>query len=141
MQPVTAAGGVVVSLSPTGENRRVLLIYRRGVWDLPKGKQEQGEAIEACAVREVAEEIGLSRLPEIVRPLIKTYHEYEQDQVLMGKTTHWYLMKLEDEEIGFTPQTKEGIEEVAWHSLQEAKEKVGYDNLRKVLNAVAVEGN
>ena len=46
------AGGGVTS-DPEG---RLLLIFRNGRWDLPKGKLEPGEQIEECAVREVSEE-------------------------------------------------------------------------------------
>ena len=46
------AGGALVS------NRRgdFLLISRNGLWDLPKGHQDPGEAIEVTALREVQEE-------------------------------------------------------------------------------------
>ena len=39
-QPIDAGGGVVVN-----ENGGVLMIYRRGKWDLPKGKLEKGCAV------------------------------------------------------------------------------------------------
>ncbi|MEO6915694.1 MAG: NUDIX domain-containing protein, partial [Chitinophagaceae bacterium] len=41
---ISAAGGLVLN-----ENDEVLLIYRRGAWDLPKGKQDDPESIEECA--------------------------------------------------------------------------------------------
>ena len=40
----------------------ILLIYRNGVWDLPKGKIEFGESYEDAALREVAEETGVKNL-------------------------------------------------------------------------------
>ncbi len=43
---VPAAGGVVVR---SAEAPEVLLIHRRGHWDLPKGKCDPGESPEACA--------------------------------------------------------------------------------------------
>ena len=43
---VQAAGGAV-----TDERGRLLAIHRMGRWDLPKGKVEKGEPIDAAAVR------------------------------------------------------------------------------------------
>lgn len=133
VEPVTAAGGVVFkkkdSIDPS-----VLLIFRRGVWDLPKGKLEEGETIKECAVREVAEEVGVSVLPEIVFPLPETYHEYEQGGIHYGKTTHWFGMQfLSGAELTFDPQTEEDIEKVSWITLKKAKTLVGYENLSEVL--------
>src|SRR5690554_763046 len=54
---IEAAGGLVLN-----SNQEVLLIYRRGVWDLPKGHVEEGETIETAAIREVQEETGLMEL-------------------------------------------------------------------------------
>ena len=48
-----AGGGVVVN-----ERKEILTMFRRGVWDLPKGKIDKGETKEAAAIREVQEETG-----------------------------------------------------------------------------------
>lgn len=128
MRLITAAGGVVLR-KPNDENE-ILLIYRNGQWDLPKGKCELGETIEACARREVAEEVGIPE-PEILRSLGTTQHEYVQSGEHILKTTHWYLM--ETESVQFKPQLEELIEEVAWVHLDKAILQVGFENLRKVL--------
>lgn len=123
--PVSAAGGYVVRAR--GEEPEVLLIFRRGVWDLPKGKQEPEEDAESCAQREVCEEVGISAV-ELVRALGATQHGYpEQDQHCV-KTTHWFLMRTEATD--FTPQGREDIERVRWMPWQEAKQHIGYDTLR-----------
>ncbi|PAU94374.1 hypothetical protein CK503_06100 [Aliifodinibius salipaludis] len=133
IEPVTAAGGVVFK-SKDNSDPSVLSIFRRGVWDLPKGKLEEGETIKECAVREVAEEVGVSALPEIIFPLPETYHEYEQGGIHFGKSTHWFGMQFPDDvELTFTPQTEEGIEKVSWISLKKAQTLVGFENLSKVL--------
>jgi len=133
-EPITAAGGVVYKQSD-GQSE-VLLIFRRDVWDLPKGKLEDGETVRQCAIREVAEEIGSSMLPEVIHTLVDTYHEYNQGGIHYGKTTHWFAMQLASgTEHDFDPQTDEGIEDVQWMPLPEAKSRVGYQNLVDVLTS------
>ncbi len=126
---VQAAGGAVQQ-EKNGE-RHALLIFRNGVWDLPKGKKEAGESIEACARREVAEETGIA-LPAIERFLTKTYHQYKRNGKLYHKETHWFAMQSAGNAL-FTPEKEEGITKIQWVEVTEAMEKVGYDNLREVL--------
>ena len=54
---IFASGGIVKN-----DNNQILFIYRRGKWDLPKGKAEKGESIRETAVREVIEETGIEKL-------------------------------------------------------------------------------
>ncbi len=131
--PITAAGGLVYK-SQKKNQPQVLLIFRNGVWDLPKGKMED-ETVQECAVREVAEEIGSSEFPIIKQKLTETYHEYEQEGVRYGKTTYWFSMQFQEIDDSFNPQTEEGIEKVKWVPLTKAKELVGYENLVGVLKS------
>ncbi len=106
-QLIKAAGGLV-------KNKRgeILMIFRRGKWDLPKGKLDEGETIEACAKREVEEETGLHKL-KIIRPATITYHTYIQFGKHILKETHWYLMNTAADE-KLVPQTEEEITEITW---------------------------
>ena len=108
------------------------MIFRNGKWDLPKGKLEDGETVEMCAVREVAEEVG-SQLPSIVTGLGTTYHEYMDKGERIGKTTHWYSMIFTKGEQSFIPQKEEGIEKVEWMILSKAIDAAGFENLKKIL--------
>jgi 8-oxo-dGTP pyrophosphatase MutT (NUDIX family) len=132
MTEVTAAGGVLFREGREDNAPEILLIYRRGVWDLPKGKLEPGESIPECARREVSEEVG-SSIPEIREQLRDTYHEYMEDNELIGKTTHWYVMELEDSNEKLKPEKKEGIEQLEWLTPEKAIKEVGYDNLISVI--------
>jgi 8-oxo-dGTP pyrophosphatase MutT (NUDIX family) len=104
---VKAAGGLV-----TNEKNEILLIFRRGSWDLPKGKLDKGEKLEACAIREVEEETGLKDI-DLTSPLTITWHTYHEGSRFILKESHWYRMKIKGEQKG-TPQTEEDIQEIKW---------------------------
>jgi 8-oxo-dGTP pyrophosphatase MutT (NUDIX family) len=109
---VNAAGGLV-----TNDKGEFLLIRRSGLWDLPKGHQEPGEALETTALREVEEETGLHGL--ILGDFIRTTdHTYMRNDRLHLKHTWWYLMRCPECQ-DFIPQTEEGITEVRWVSKTE----------------------
>ena len=104
---VLAGGGLVEN-----EKGEVLFMFRRGKWDLPKGKLDEGETMENCAVREVMEETGISK-PELKKLLLVTEHIYVELGKEILKQTHWYLMKSSSQEI-LIPQTEEDISILKW---------------------------
>lgn len=131
--PVTAAGGVLYKTESS--TKKVLLMKRNGVWDLPKGKLEIEEGIEECALREVEEETGAGKLT-IEKFLCDTYHEYQRGGLKYGKSTHWYLMKTGEPDFEFRPQVEEGITELQWVELSKAKSMVHFENLVTVLDSI-----
>ncbi len=98
------------------------MIYRQGMWDLPKGKQEDDEEIKTSALREVTEECGINCL-EIDSFICTTYHTYFLDQEFMLKETSWYHMKYEGDG-KTTPQLAENIEKAVWIKPEELSEYV-----------------
>lgn len=105
--PIDAGGGVVFN-----EKDEVLMIYRRGKWDLPKGKLDDGEDIAVCALREVSEETGLKDL-SLTEKLCETYHIYTQNNENLLKHTVWYTMKGSSAD-KLKPQKEENILEARW---------------------------
>lgn len=132
---VEAAGGVVTN--PRGER---LMIFRNGRWDLPKGHWEAGETIEACAVREVAEETGVAGA-RIERPLCETHHFYLMRGGWELKRTRWYAMRIDTVQ-PLTPQTEEGISRVAWCAPAEVAEHLrgAFPTIRRVFRALDEAG-
>ncbi|KJD31028.1 NUDIX hydrolase [Tamlana nanhaiensis] len=122
---VVAGGGKVYN-----ENREVLFIYRNDKWDLPKGKKERKESIEASAIREVEEETGVKDL-EIVKPLETTYHIFKRNGQFRIKVTYWFEMKT-----NYTgklqAQENEGITKVKWLSPKQIEKalKNSYANIK-----------
>ena len=83
----TSAGGLVLDLS--GALPMAALIARhdrngRLIWLLPKGHVETGETNEEAAIREVAEETGITA--DLVQPIAKTHHwiTYDLPPELIG---------------------------------------------------------
>ena len=125
---IKAGGGVVKN-----EKGEVLLIFRRGKWDLPKGKLDSGETIEDCAIREVKEETGINAI-ELGRAITVTYHTYVEKGTRVLKESHWYAMKASSNEI-LIPQTEEDILEIKWVPDEDLEEylKNTYSTIKEVL--------
>ncbi len=103
---INAAGGIVKN-----SQSEYLFIFRRGKWDLPKGKLDEGEDFETAAIREVQEECGIIHI-EIGDLYHLSYHIYEENNDWILKQTNWYLMKSDDKNL--IPQLAEGITQTAW---------------------------
>lgn len=126
---IGAAGGVVYN-----NKGQILVIFRRGYWDLPKGKIDKGETPEEAALREVNEETGLKQL-SLGMLLCKTRHTYQLNGKRILKTTFWYRMDAADASL--TPQREEDIEFAEWvdldHFLQNLPGQV-YGSILDVLH-------
>jgi 8-oxo-dGTP pyrophosphatase MutT (NUDIX family) len=115
---VKAGGGVVKNKA--GE---ILLIFRRGKWDLPKGKLDDGESLLECAIREVKEETGLTAI-QAGKEIDITYHTYIEFGKHILKESHWYMMRATNVQ-ALIPQTEEDITDIRW---------VNKDDLKKYLD-------
>ena len=124
---IEAAGGVV---EKDGKN---LLIFRKGKWDLPKGKLDKKERKRDCAVREVEEETGVKVV--IKDKLGHTWHTYIQNRKYVLKKTHWYVMECIDDS-NMAPQAEEDIDEVMWKNLSEMRSALygSYRSIRSVIH-------
>ncbi|HTM64787.1 MAG TPA: NUDIX domain-containing protein [Flavipsychrobacter sp.] len=133
-EPIDAAGGVVLN-----EDGKVLMIYRRGKWDLPKGKRDDDEDIEYCALREVSEETGLQELT-LGEKICDTYHVYSQNSQNLLKRTAWYKMFGTTKE-RLIPQKEENILEAKWIGEKDLALVVfkSYEAIREVLSKAGLK--
>jgi 8-oxo-dGTP pyrophosphatase MutT (NUDIX family) len=106
-----AAGGLVV------RDGLILMIYRLGKWDLPKGKLKKDEDPTLGALREVEEECNIK--VSLGEKLPSTWHSYAYNGNKILKKTNWYIMQCLDDSL-MKPQAEEYIEEVRWMQPQEA---------------------
>ena len=106
--PVTVAAGGVVQ----NKEGKLLFIYRKKRWDLPKGKVEKGETLKEGAIREVEEETGVKKIR--VGDLVGiTYHVFKRSNRYQLKESHWFHMT-SNYEGELVPQTKEDITKAIW---------------------------
>ena len=109
---VKASGGLVKN-----QYDEYLFIFRRGMWDLPKGKMEKNETKEKTGVREVEEETGIKKV-FIEKKLGKTYHTYKNRiGTRIIKKSYWYLMSTTKQPL--IPETSEDILEAKWITLKD----------------------
>jgi 8-oxo-dGTP pyrophosphatase MutT (NUDIX family) len=129
---VDAAGGAVVA----GDGR-VLMMLRRGMWDLPKGHLEPGETLRECAAREVCEECGLDPTQLTVgRELVRTTHSYVSARGRPEeKRTTWFRMTYTGDPSTVTPQTEEDITALEWLAPDEAARRAAasYATIQQVI--------
>jgi ADP-ribose pyrophosphatase YjhB (NUDIX family) len=111
---VQAAGGLVKNGAD-----KILMIFRRGRWDLPKGKLDKNEKLEDCSIREVEEETGLKEV-KLHSPLLVTYHTYHEGTKYILKESHWFSMHVSGEQ-KLIPQTEEDIFDIRWIAQEEIK--------------------
>lgn len=126
---IEAAGGIVQN-----DKKELLFIYRLDKWDLPKGKIEKGEDAETCAVREVEEETGVTKL-KLKKKAGETYHTYNAFGKHFIKTTHWFYMTCSSKQV-LVPQTEENIAEIKWVKTINLKEplKNTYASIKDILS-------
>jgi len=125
---VKAAGGVVFN-----EEQKVLMMYRLGKWDLPKGKRDYNEKAKQTAEREVEEECGIK--VKLSEKLCTTWHTYTMGNRKILKRTKWYRMNCTDES-NIKPQTEEGIEKLEWMTEKEVQTALlnSYSSIRYVID-------
>ena len=122
---IRAAGGVVCRNTRSGETE-IAVIHRPQYddWTLPKGKIEQDESAEDCALREVREETGLRC--ELVRPLGCTAYV---DRRGRDKVACYWVMEV----LGgkFRPGIE--VDKLQWLSVDNAIKRLTYGRDRTLL--------
>lgn len=124
---VKAAGGVV------RKQEKILLIFRLGKWDLPKGKLNKKEEFIKAAKREVEEECSVK--VEVKEKICTTWHTYVRKGKRILKRTDWYEMNCLDDS-NMQPQLAEFIEDLKWMSYKDAVKSVknSYASIQEVLS-------
>ncbi|MGH2772183.1 MAG: NUDIX hydrolase [Actinomycetota bacterium] len=124
---VRAAGGVIVRRGNNGPE--VLLVHRPAYddWSFPKGKLDNGESFEECAVREVLEETGIRC--ELVRELSATSYV---DRRGRPKVVRYWGMRPRGGK--FSPN--EEVDEARWMPVGRGSDLLSYEHDREMLREI-----
>ncbi len=127
---IEASGGIIFN-----EKNEILFIFRRGSWDLPKGKMDKGETKKQAAIREVIEETGIEGV-SINHKIGKTHHMYRFNGRRAIKKSHWYVMKTHKQPL--KPQVEEDIAVAKWMTRDDflMQDRKVYRSILNVLNRV-----
>lgn len=131
----TSAGGLVYA--DRADGRWVVLISRRNAggqlqWTLPKGGLEEGEDLQAAAVREVKEETGLEVAIAAKLGVVDYWFVWRPEEVRYHKYVHYYLMTAEG---GDLSARDDEAEDVQWLPLSQALARLSHANERRLVAA------
>lgn len=126
---ITAAGAVVLRREPTPQ---VLVVHRPRYddWSLPKGKTHKDESLQACAVREVAEETAAG---------VRLGPYLGADRYRVGglvKQVDWWVGEVVSES-DHTPDAE--VDEVRWLPVAEAEATLSYPAERERVRQALAE--
>jgi 8-oxo-dGTP pyrophosphatase MutT (NUDIX family) len=121
----------VLLFRDTAEGRVFLLLDYGNHWDYPKGHVEKGEDDRTAALRELAEETGITDaelLPDFAREI--TYIFKSRHGGLIKKTVVFFLARTEESTVTISHEHV-GYE---WLSPETARKRLSYATARSVLD-------
>jgi 8-oxo-dGTP pyrophosphatase MutT (NUDIX family) len=125
------AGGVVFRRTGAGNLEILMIQDRLGRWTIPKGHVEEGESLEQTALREVAEETGLTEL-QLGEKLDKLHFFYRKEGKLIFMTTFVFLMEALGDTDAIQVEESEGIVDAKWFPYEKALGLIEYRDTERL---------
>jgi len=129
-QPFVVVGSIIE------RNKKFLLVQEGGKWNQPMGWLELREDIIDGAKRETEEETGYHNFEVVKEEPIYIHHfsfVHPNTGEEIEKTVTFYLFKLLDYKLVPTKEMDDEHLEGRWFSLEEAIQKITFDDLRIIL--------
>ena len=136
-----SVGAVVYRLTENNSREYLILQYRQGHWEFPRGHQEAGEKDEETARREIQEETGLADI-KIVPGFSQTnrffYMARENERkerraagrgILIFKKVNFFLAETKTTEIKLSEEQMD----FRWLDFEQALKLVTYKSAQKIL--------
>lgn len=127
----TTAGGIIYRKNPqTGKLEFLLVQDAKDRWTIPKGHVEEGETTKQTAIREIAEETGLSDI-SIKSWLGKINFRYRRERSLVLMVTHIYLAEATKNTDKLTAE--DWMNGIRWFPATEAVDRIAYEDISKLM--------
>lgn len=122
MKKEKSCGCIVIN----DKNEILLILHNAGHWDFPKGHVEDGETEIQTAIREVKEETNIDvEVNEEYRYSTK----YSPKEDVIKEVIYFLARNISNER----QAQLEEVSEVKWFSMEDAIDKITYDNSRDIL--------
>jgi len=108
------------------KNEVLLIHHNAGHWDFPKGHMEDGETEVQTAIREVKEETNID---VEVKEEYRYSTKYSPKEDVIKEVIYFLARNISDNK----QAQLEEVSEVKWFGMEEAIDKITYDNSRNIL--------
>lgn len=138
----TSVGAVIFHMKD-GERQYLLLKYRNGHWEFPRGKMEDQESEIDTMRREICEETGITdieiiknfrhsmRFSYVARGQERENRVKEKNCIFIYKKAIFYLAHAREDSIVVSDEHQSFV----WMTYDKAMKQLTYDNARKILTA------
>lgn len=133
--------GAVVFREKDGERQYLVIKYRNGHWEFPRGKMENEETEQETMLREMREETGIAHVEiiphfrEVIRFSYMAHGHERQERIkqdaciFICKKAIFYLVKAPT----YCVQLSHEHQNYAWVSFHDALELLTFDNAKNVI--------
>jgi len=129
-----ASFGVIPIYSDNGTNRFLLVHQKKGHWGFPKGHADPGETPVQTAIRELAEESGVTACRLIESPeFIERYSFINKKGKQVDKTVTFYIGYVDDPGVTIQPEEVQGY---AWLNAEQTRERLTFPEARELFSRV-----
>jgi len=127
--PQERSAGLVIYRIIENEPFFLLIRYGWGHWGFSKGMIESGESELEAAIREATEETGLTKFRFIKSFEEKIEYFYSREKKTIQKEVVYFLVETQENDVILSFEHSD----YEWLSFNEAKERLSFDNDKRVL--------